>query len=171
MKGMDDRIESATVVLSSNLPNIIDLHLAEAADDVYQTRLILDEAISKLERSFYGIQDELAQQRRLAETNGSSACADKLAVHLHQAIIGLQFHDLTDQLLQRVNARFDGLREMLVVMDYKKTMVSGYDEAEDLSLSLRESDEKLSELSVTLQNALSKSLRQQHMGSGDVELF
>ncbi len=171
MKGMDDRIESATVVLSSNLPNIIDLHLAEATDDVCQTRLILDEAIIKLERSFYGIQDELAQQRRLAETNGSAACADKLTVHLHQAIIGLQFHDLTDQLLQRVNARFDGLREMLVVMDYKKTMASSHDQAEDLSLSLREADEKLSALSDTLQNVLSKSLRQQHMGSGDVELF
>ncbi len=173
MTSMDDRIQSATVVLFSKLPNIIDLHLAEAADDVCQTRLILDEAIIKLERSFYGIQDELAQQRRLAETTANDAGADRLMAHLHQAIIGLQFHDLTTQLLQRVNVRFDGLREMLVVMDYKKTMGSGHDqaEAEDLSLYLAEADEMLATLSIKLQVTLSESLRQKHMGSGDVELF
>jgi hypothetical protein len=171
MKTMDDRIESATVVLLSKLSNIIDSHLLEAADDVCQTRLILNEAIIKLERSFYGIQDELAKQRRLAEATGNDAGQDRLTAHLHQAIIGLQFHDLTDQLLQRVNARFDGLREMLVVMDYKKTMVSGHDQAEDISISLRKADETLTALSVKLQLTLSKSLRQEHMGSGDVELF
>lgn len=171
MKIMGDRIESATVVLFSNMSNIIDSHLLDAADDVCQTRLILNEAIIKLERSFYGIQDELAKQRRLAEETGNDADQDRLTAHLHQAIIGLQFHDLTDQLLQRVNARFDGLREMLVVMDYKKTMVSGHDQAEDISISLRKADETLTALSVKLQLTLSKSLRQEHMGSGDVELF
>ena len=171
MTTMDDRIKPATVVLFSNLPNIVDLHLAEAADDVCQTRLILDEAIIKLERSFYGIQDELAQQPRLAETAGNDTSVDRLTAHLHQAIIGLQFHDLTTQLLQRVNARFDGLREMLVVMDYKKKMLSDHDQTEDLSFYLAEADETLIALSIKLQSTLSKSLRQQHMGSGDVELF
>ncbi|MEY3288105.1 MAG: hypothetical protein RLZZ419_347 [Pseudomonadota bacterium] len=171
MKTMDDRIESATVVLFSNLLNIIDSHLLEAADDVCQTRLILNEAIIKLESSFYGIQDELAQQQSISEATGQDLCLDSLRSHLHQAIIGLQFHDLTDQLLQRVNARFDGLREILAVMDYKKKMPSSHEQTEALSLYLTESDEALIALSIKLQSRLSKSLRQQHMGSGDVELF
>jgi hypothetical protein len=171
MKTMDDRIESATVVLFSNLSNILNSHLLEAADDVCQTRLILNEAIIKLERSFYGIQDELAQQQCISEATGQDIGLDRLTSHLHQAIIGLQFHDLTDQLLQRVNARFDGLREILTVMDYKKTMASSPEQTEDFSLYLAEADEALIALSIKLQSALSKSLRQQHMGSGDVELF
>jgi len=60
---------------------------------------------------------------------------------------------------------------MLVVMDSKKTITSSYGQSEDLTLSLREADETLSALSVKLQGALSKSLRQEHMGCGDVELF
>lgn len=171
MTTMDDHIKPVQVILFSNLPNIVDLHLAEAADDVCQTRLILDEAIIQLERSFYGIQDELAQQPRLAETTGNDMSVDRLRAHLHQAIIGLQFHDLTTQLLQRINARFDGLREMLVMMDYKKTRVSDHDQTEDLSFYLTEIDETLAALSIKLQCTLSKSLRQEHMGSGDIELF
>lgn len=171
MTTMDDRVKSPSVILLSNLSNLVDSHLAEAVDDVCQTRLILDEAIIKLECSFYGIQYELAQQRGMPETTGREMCLDRLTAHLHQAIIGLQFHDLTTQLLQRVNARFDGLRDMLVVMDSKKTIASGYGQAEDLTLSLREADETLSALSVKLQGALSKSLRQEHMRCGDVELF
>ena len=169
MTTMDDRVKSPSVILLSNLSNLVDSHIAEAVDDVCQARLILDEAIIKLECSFYGIQYELAQQQGMPEMTGREMCLDRLTAHLHQAIIGLQFHDLTTQLLQRVNARFDGLRDMLVVMDSKKTIA--YGQAEDLTLSLREADETLSALNVKLQGALSKSLRQEHMGCGDVELF
>lgn len=142
-----------TMDLSVDPLQLVESHVVEISADLMQIRLLLDEAITKLDHSFNGVYAAIEQQR--SDVGGETNKTVKL--HLHQAITGLQFHDLTSQLLDRATRRLDGLCD---IIDYSHNMASDEGEANNLQ-----------QLSNNLHNTFSQSLRQQHMDSGDVELF
>jgi hypothetical protein len=160
---MSQAVESQIDSLLASFSHLVDSHIAEVSADLRQIGLILDEAIIKLDHSFYAINDQLA-------AHGSDLTAqemsDSLTPHLNQAITGLQFHDLTSQLLFCAATRLDGLRE---IIQHSKSL--GADGEVDLAQRLLEADQNLLTLSHNLHHSFTQSLRQQHMESGDVELF
>lgn len=150
---MSDVSDLDAVGLTIELGYLVDTHIVEVSADLVQVRLLLDEAVVKLDDSFNGVYAALAQQRNYIGEN-----VDKtIELHLHQAIIGLQFHDLTCQLLERASLRLDGMRNIIECsndIEHKESVGDG-----------------LLQLSKKLHNTFTLSLRQTHMDSGDIELF
>jgi len=85
-------------------------------------------------------------------------------------VTGLQFQDMTSQLIGRTMQRVTGLREVLGGVGSGSIGISE-SSAEDLLAALASINTALEEQSVKLESALYKAVCQTHMESGDVELF
>lgn len=140
----------------------VDTHVVTAMADLRQISLILDEAVITLNNSFFSIHDGLEAYRDSCD----DLVVDQVTPSMNKAVTALQFHDLTSQLLSRVVNRLDGLRD---IVGYTQHLTS--DKSENIAERLTRLDRRMLELSDVLHNKFSQSLNQQHMESGDVELF
>lgn len=168
--------------LLSNLSDHGTQHLNEVETDLMQTSFLLGEAIEKLGASFMAIHEAIAAQQESIDLLLSGAApTPELAEHLrakhgeigrhvNAAVVGLQFQDLTNQLLGRTVRRVTGLRE---VLDGIGSGSSGISEsnAEEIVATLTSINQVLEEQSLKLETALWKAVCQTHMESGDIELF
>lgn len=71
--------------------------------DLHKAQSLLDDGVANLEDSFTSA---------LAEARGNSDALGALEVWLNRAVIALQFHDMTSQLLGRVRIRAEALRRL-----------------------------------------------------------
>ncbi|GAB3537495.1 hypothetical protein GCM10027343_00790 [Noviherbaspirillum agri] len=168
--------------LLSNLSGHGTQHLTEVETDLMQTSILLGEAIEKLGASFMAIHEAVTAQQQeidllLAGAAPSPEIAEKLRAkqaeigqHVNAAVTGLQFQDMTNQLIGRTVKRVTGLRE---VLDGVGSGSSGIPEgsAEEIVETLNSINTVLEEQSARLENALWKAVCQTHMESGDIELF
>ena len=168
--------------LLSNLSGHGAQHLTEVETDLVQTGILLGEAIEKLGASFMAIHEAVSAQQQtidllLSGTALTPEMAEKLKArqgeisqHVNAAVTGLQFQDMTNQLIGRTVQRVTGLRE---VLDGVGSGSSGIPEssAEEIVESLSSINKVLEEQSARLENALWKAVCQTHMESGDIELF
>jgi len=158
-------------------------HLDEMEKDLLQTEILLKEAISKLSSSFLEIHDAVRQQQelvRLLAVEGGTADgnAEKLAQlendierHVDSAVTGLQFEDMTNQLIGRALSRIDGLRKMLCLVSSAGSAVAKQSACEGAGEILENMSKDLSIRSQELHGRLASSVLQQHAESGSVELF
>lgn len=168
--------------LLSNLSDHGTQHLTEVETDLMQTSFLLGEAIEKLGASFMAIHDAVsAQQASIDQLLSGTAPTPDLAeqlrlrqaeigLHVNAAVTGLQFQDLTNQLLGRTVQRVAGLREVLDGIGARCPGISE-SSAEEIVKTLTTINEVLEEQSVKLESALWKAVCQTHMESGDIELF
>ena len=161
-------------------------HLAEVETDLIQTALLLGEAIEKLGASFVAIHGAVtAQQNTIDQLLSGQTRTDEFAefseqlkaeraeigCHLNAAVTGLQFQDLTSQLINRTVRRVAGLRE------YLGTLGSGGDgmledsDSRHVTQLLNRINAALAIQNDQLKGVLRKAVKQHHMGSGDIELF
>lgn len=168
--------------LLSNLSGHGTQHLTEVETDLVQTSILLGEAIEKLGASFMAIHEAVSAQQQTIDLLLSGATltpdmAEKLKArqgeisqHVNAAVTGLQFQDMTNQLIGRTVKRVTGLRE---VLDGVGSGSSGISEsnAEEIVESLSSINKVLEEQSAKLESALWKAVCQTHMESGDIELF
>jgi hypothetical protein len=158
-------------------------HLTEVETDLIQTELLLEEAIEKLTSSFMAIHGIVAAQqdsinRLLAggaandeEKAQLAGMADQVGAHVNSAITSMQFQDMTAQLIDRSLKRVTGLREFLGTLGaHGADLVpeSGNEEIVDL---LGKVSMALAIQSLELRSVLRKAVNQQHLESGDIELF
>lgn len=160
--------------------------LTEVESDLVQTNILLGEAIGKLGTSFMDLHRSVQAQQQVLETlmNGGQALnaqsieqlkdmQEDVNVHGNAAVTGLQFQDMTSQLLERIVRRVIGLREALGVLSANSFEIVPEQEPSDAELeSLLAStviaiEERLS----VLDSGLWKAVRQTRMESGDIELF
>lgn len=158
-------------------------HLSEVEADLQQTALLLSEAIETLSASFNAIHAAVAaQQLALDELLAAQGVQAEAAQPLRQlreeigeqvgtAITAMQFQDMTSQLIGRMLKRIDGLRDLLAPLENGQTTMPHADEHEALSLLLHNMHERVRDKSQALNGGLRQSVKQQHMASGDVELF
>ncbi|MDP2247354.1 MAG: chemotaxis protein [Nitrosomonadales bacterium] len=162
-------------------------HLFEVEADLMQTMFLLNEAIEKLGQNFTAIHQAVSdQQNKLDELlahqlEGPALDAkqvqdirdmrDVIGDEVNAAVTGLQFHDLTSQLLSRTINRVNGLRDLLLALNTHGEVMSADHEHEDIARLLEEMSEGLKLRSVALDGGLRQSVRQQHMGCGEIELF
>ena len=157
-----------------------DQHLVEVESDLQQTAFLLNEAIEKLSASFIKIHELIAQQHNLLITSGQFDEAmtfalneyhEKIGDEVNSVVTGMQFQDMTNQLLHRTINRVSGLKELL-----QELAEHGYDmdakrEHNDIARFLASLHESLHASSHALSGSLRKAVGQQDMATGDIDLF
>lgn len=168
--------------LLSNLSDHGTQHLTEVETDLVQTSFLLGEAIEKLGASFMAIHEAVTAQQEAIDVLLSGAeptpeISEKLKArqseigqHINSAVTGLQFQDMTSQLIGRTVQRVTGLREVLSGIGSGSSSISDSN-AEEIIDALNGINKALEEQSVKLESALWKAVCQTHMESGDIELF
>ena len=159
-----------------------DHHLAEVERDLVQMDGLLNEAIKKLCTSFMAINFAIAKQQEALDSmlkDGMSApdYAARIEIihgeinrHVGAAVTGLQFQDMTSQLIGRMVMQLTGLRDVFSELDSDEPTFpdsSNEDLLEKLNdISVRVGT-RCSELSCDVRSAVN----QRHMESGEIELF
>lgn len=169
--------------LLSSLSDRGSRHLSEIETDLVQTDILVSGAIEKLAASFIAMHAAIEKQQQAVDAllSGSAPTAEiteklnaariEIARHANAAVTGLQFQDLTSQLIGRTVTRINGLRD---VLDGIGTNVAGMPaqcDAEDIIAALEGINKMLEKRSEKLDSMRWKAVSQTHMGSGDVELF
>ncbi len=159
---MEKSYESPLSTAMINFTRSVDTHMVAAIADIRQINLILDEAVSKLNNSFFLINHSLDANR----DSLNDLVFDTLTPSLNSAVTALQFHDLTSQLSSRLVNRLDGISEIL-----ECTQHLGSDKSEITVEVLNILNARVLEHNDNLHKKFNQSLNQQHMECGDVELF
>jgi len=158
-------------------------HLTEVETDLVQTTYLLSEAIEKLGASFMAIHEGVAAQQMILDQLISNdaitpeneqkirALQNELAQSINAAVTGLQFQDMTSQLIGRTVRRIAGLRDVLGAVGTSGGVMVSDSEPEDLVVLLSEISKTLEDQSAKLESVLWKAVSQTHMESGDIELF
>lgn len=169
--------------LLSNLSDHGTQHLTEAETDLVQTDFLLGEAIEKLSASFMAIHAAVSAQQEaidslLAGAKSASEIADNLKArqaeigkHVNAAVTGLQFQDMTSQLINRTIRRITGLRDVLGGIGSNSSGMPSESNPQQIIETLNDMNKALEEQSIKLESALWKAVSQTHMESGDIELF
>lgn len=146
-------------------------HLSEVETDLLQTELLLEEAVEKLTSSFMAIHSAVGARQETIDRlvaagtlSGEDAAAlagmsGEIGTHVNTAITSMQFQDMTSQLIERCLTRLSGLQDLLQSV------------GEEHGGSADQLQARLALRSQALSDELQKSVRQNHMESGDIELF
>lgn len=158
-------------------------HLVEVEADLLQTTFLLSEAIEKLGSSFMAVHEAVIEQQQvlntlIAEHQFDNAEAEKLEAFKHKigqevngAVTGLQFQDLTSQLLNRTIKRVNGLKDLLHELGNHSNEIDPEHEHEEIAKFLDDMSHSLNVGSHALSGGLRRSVDQQDMATGDIELF
>jgi len=158
-------------------------HLTEVESDLIQTELLLEEAIEKLTASFLAIHTAVGAQqdtinRMLAgeapsveDTERMKGMSGEIGVHVNTAITSMQFQDMTSQLIDRTLKRVTGLREFLATLGAYGDEVKADTGSDEIAELLSKMSMALAIQSIELRSTLRRAVEQQHLESGDIELF
>lgn len=158
-------------------------HLSEIETDLAQTNFLLSGAIEKLGASFMAIHAAIEAQQDAVDSLLSGAMPtpemagklkagrDEIDRHVNAAVTGLQFQDMTSQLIGRTVTRINGLRGVLDGIGAAGAGMLTESDADDIIVALNSINKVLEEQSGKLDSTLWKAVSQTHMESGDAELF
>jgi hypothetical protein len=159
-----------------------DQHLAEVEQDLVQMDVLLDEAIKKLCASFMAIHQAVAMQQEALNVmlsdgmskadyaERSKAIHGEIKRHVGAAITGLQFQDMTSQLIRRMTLHLTGLRDVFGALDANgAALPDNGDEA--LLTMLNHISDRVGAHFSELEGGVRSTVNQRHMESGDIELF
>lgn len=158
-------------------------HLVEVEADLLQTTYLLSEAIEKLGASFMAVHEAVTQQQQVIntlmknhpldqdETEQLEAFKLKIGEEVNAAVTGLQFQDLTSQLLTRTIKRVNGLKDLLHELGSHSNAIDPDHEHEEIAKFLDDMSHTLHVGSRALSGGLKRSVDQQDMATGDIELF
>ncbi len=158
-------------------------HLTEVETDLIQTQLLLEEAIEKLTSSFMAIHSSVgARQESINQLLDGAVVTDEaraalagmageVGEHVNLAITSMQFQDMTSQLIDRTIKRVTGLREFLGTLGAHGADVLPEHGSEEIVDLLGKVSMALAIQSLELRSVLRKAVNQQHLESGDIELF
>jgi hypothetical protein len=158
-------------------------HLIEVEADLLQTADLLCGAIEKLSASFMAIHETVSAQQEkievllntadIPQSAGEEILAlrEKVSTEVNAAVTGLQFQDMTNQLITRVIKRMNGLRETLAVLAEQSESMDPTHEHEEIVKLLEGMSASLTIRNDALKGGLNKSVGQQDMSTGEVVLF
>ncbi len=155
-------------------------HLTDAEADLEQTLHLLEQAIKTLSAGFIQINQLVQQQQRLFDVKleqygidnryqpDLTALQEKIQQNINTVITGLQFQDLTSQLITRSMKRIAGLRDLLTTLASDECTFEQFDSAEHMLENMHTS---LNLKSGALKDGLFQEVNQKHMQSGEIEMF
>jgi hypothetical protein len=158
-------------------------HLIEVDADLSQTTYLLGQAIEKLNSSFMAVHTAVTNQQKALEAlmvqhhfsdeekskinTFNKMIGDEVGV----AITGLQFQDITNQLLVRAMTRVNGLKELLEELHDHGGGINSEYEHNEIAKLLEMMSDSLHHGSHALSGGLRRSVEQKNMASGEIELF
>ncbi len=160
-----------------------DWHLLEIETDLQQTAFLLDEAIEKLSGSFMTVYAQLMEQQAAVqllveagklqpeEMQQLQVYQDSIGQEVNKVVTGMQFQDMTNQLLQRTIHRVNGLKELLHELSSHQFPMAAEDEHEEIGRFIMQLNQKFDQGSQHLTGHLRKSVNQQDLATGDIDLF
>jgi hypothetical protein len=144
--------------------------------------VLLDEAIKKLCTSFMAIHHAVdLQQESLNSLLAGNISAPEYAArfetlrgeisqHVGAAVTGLQFQDMTSQLIGRMVQHLAGLRDVFGALDTNgKVLPESSNDA--LLVTLNHISDRVGARCTELAGGVRSTVNQRHMNSGDIELF
>jgi hypothetical protein len=158
-------------------------HLNELETDLVQTNVLLTEAIDKLSASFMAIHAAVTRAAAVGRCFAEQRCdiagrcgrvarkAQLIDLHVNAAVTGLQFQDMTNQLIGRTMRRVVGFRDVLEILGTGAAAIATDANNDTMIAALGKIGETLKAENAMLENELWKAVRQTHMESGDIELF
>jgi septation ring formation regulator EzrA len=176
------QISAQVMHLLSGLSSHGDQHLAEVERDLVQMDGLLDEAIKKLCASFMAIHSAVARQQetldslRKEDMSASDYAARIEAIqgeikqHVGTAVTGLQFQDMTSQLIGRMVQHLTGLRDVFGALD-SNVPILPESSNEALMARLNDISERVGTHCSNQASGVRCTVKQRHMESGDIELF
>jgi hypothetical protein len=183
MTTREANISASIKRLLSTLTSQSNLSLLEVENDLAQTRLLLQEAIEKLSSSFMAIHEAVSEQQQaidllLADSKRgqtTSAALDlareKITKNVYSAVTGLQFQDMTSQLIDRTDRRINDLHDVMTSLELLAKKIPPQD-VTGLDLRALETLSKTLEDKAHSQEKVSrKVVSQTRMDSGEIELF
>jgi len=99
------------------------------------------------------------------------AAQAEVGLRVNSAVTGLQFQDMTSQLIGRTVRRVNGLRDVLAAVNVSSADMAHEGDTKDMAALLNDLNKALDEQSAKLESVLWKAVSQTHMESGDIELF
>lgn len=157
-----------------------DRHLLEVESDLQQTAFLLNEAIEKLSTGFMKVYELIEHQHNLLMTSGQIDEAMQFAINeykesigneVNAVVTGMQFQDMTNQLLHRTIERVNGLKALLQELAEHSYDMDAQREHDDIAKFLVNINEILHAGSHALSGNLRKAVGQQDMATGDIDLF
>jgi hypothetical protein len=158
-------------------------HLDEVEADLSQTAYLLTKAIEKLGASFMAVHHALANQQKLLnalmqqhhfvmdDTKQVNVYNEIIDKEVSAVITGLQFQDITSQLIARAIIRVRGLKELLQQLETHGDEIEPDFEHSEFAMLLEKISDGLHTGSHALSGGLRRSVEQQNMASGEIELF
>ncbi|HEY4316934.1 MAG TPA: chemotaxis protein [Herbaspirillum sp.] len=160
------------------------LQLSEVETDLVQTNLLLNEAIAKLSGSFLDLHKAVAAQQTIVTMIVAQQSAvtplqieelkqnqQEIDVQVNSAVTGLQFQDMTSQLIERTLKRVIGLRDVLGFLSSNSWEAAPDADLQEMHAMLQDINQTMETRLIDLENSLWKAVRQTHMSSGDIDLF
>lgn len=170
-------------ILLSSISDHGKQHLMRVEADLLQTTFLLNKAIEDLSASFISVHDSVTKQQQILdslieqhhfnheETKQLEVFKQNIVEEVNAVITGLQFQDLTSQLLTRTVNHVNGLKDLLQELVTQDDEVQTDDEHEQMINFLAEVDRKLRASSHNLAVGSRPSVKSQDMATGEIELF
>ncbi len=177
-----ERLNTQVRHLLSGVSEHGDQHLAEVERDLVQMDVLLDEAIKKLCASFMAIHHAVdLQQEALDGLLGDGmqspdsaarleALRGEINQHVGAAVTGLQFQDMTSQLIGRMVQHLAGLRDVFGALDTGESVLPESNN-EALLVTLSHISDRVGACCLVRAGGVRSTVNQRHMDSGDIELF
>lgn len=177
-----ERVNVQLMHLLSGVSEHGDQHLAEVERDLVQMDILLGEAIKKLCASFLAMHQTVIRQQEtldslMADNVAFAAQAERfsgLRAEIDQqvgaAVTGLQFQDMTSQLIGRMAQHLGGLREVFGELGGQGVTLRESGDAALLQ-SLDRICERVGARCSSATRLPRSAVNQRHMESGEIELF
>lgn len=160
-----------------------DQHLAEVERDLVQMDVLLNEAIKKLCASFMAIHHAIDLQQETLKGMLSAgkpapeqaarleALREEIGQHVGAAVTGLQFQDMTSQLIGRMVQHLAGLRDVFGALGTDGSTPLPDSGSDEMLAMLNHISDRVGARCSELAGAVRSTVNQRHMESGDIELF
>ncbi|MDP8566984.1 chemotaxis protein [Methylophilus aquaticus] len=160
-----------------------DWHLLEIETDLQQTTFLLNEAIEKLSHSFMNVYAQLTEQQTALQLLADAGklqpeemqqlqiFQDNIGQEVNKVVTGMQFQDMTNQLIQRTINRVNGLKALLQELSSHQLPMTAEDEHDEIRNFIMQLNQNFGQGSQHLTGNLRKSVNQQDLASGDIDLF
>ncbi len=158
-------------------------HLVEVEADLMQTTILLSGAIDKLSISFMAVHEAVTKQQQVLdslmaihhfkqeEVDLLDNLTKEIGNEVNSAVTAMQFQDMTSQLLTRTIRRVNGLRDLLQELATHGNEMDPSHEHDEIAKFLDDMSHSLHVGSHALSGGLRRSVDQQNMVTGDVDLF
>lgn len=111
-------------------------------------------------------------QRTENAISESNALSEQIHQSVGQAVRALQFEDMSRQLLEHIDNRLQVLQDLLAFTEHlSETLTRQTAEPAKQQAELAKLKTRLESIKPAMQNTEHKAVSQQHMGTGDIELF